>query len=482
MSTTAQIEHFTTGDQALDGILGGGFPVRSVNVIAGSPGSGKTILTLQLLFHLARQGKRCLYVTTLSEPAIKLVRYMQVFSFFDAGLLEDKLRFVDLSSSLREGGAEEALAALAARVEEEEPAAVAIDSFKALGDLIPDAVRHRALVHDLAVQMAAWGSTTFLVGEYTEADLELWPDFAIADGILLLGTRRMDYTAVRELEIRKLRGMGYVTGRHFFEITPAGMAFHPRVRAPTQVVGADLSDRVALGVPGLDALVDGGIPRRSATVVQGGTGTGKTLLGLHFLVEGARRGERGVLVSLEETPDELRAVAAGFGLDLRGAEASGQIAVRYESPVELSTDRFLNELLRTITSVGAKRVVLDSLTSMALGVYSERRFKELVHATTKHLRALGATLLMTMEIPELLGTAQISGHGISFATDNLFQLRYIEAEGRLARALLVIKTRGVKHSTELRTLEITPAGLRVGDAFPDQRGVLTGRMPPEARP
>jgi len=470
-----------SGDNALDTILGGGFPVRSVNVVAGAPGSGKTLFTLQMLFALARRGQKCLYFTTLSEPALKLVRYIQGFSFFDAALLESRIRFLDLSTTLRAKGVEDAVAELTAHVEEEEPAFVVIDSFKALGELIPNPVLHRTLVHDLAVQMAAWGSTTFLVGEYTEGDITAFPEFAIADGIVVLENRHADLTAVRGLEIRKLRGMNYITGRHFFDITPQGLAFHPRVRAPDRLGEADLSDRVPFGISGLDELVDGGAPRGSTTVVQGGTGTGKTLLGLQFLVEGARRGERGVLVSLEETSSELRAIAGGFGFDLRALEESKLLVMRYESPVELSTDRFLNMIREEVAATGAKRVVLDSLTSMALGVPSERRLKELVYATTKHLRALGATVVMTMEIPDLLGSALITGHGISFAADNLIQLRYVEAGGRLSRALIVIKVRGVKHSTELRALDIGSSGMCISEPFTDQRGVLSGIVPAHAK-
>jgi KaiC/GvpD/RAD55 family RecA-like ATPase len=123
----------------------------------------------------------------------------------------------------------------------------------------------------------------------------------------------------------------------------------------------------------------------------------------NFLVEGARRGEPGILFTLEETPAQIRAVARSFGWDLTALEAQGRLLISYTSPVELSTDRFLGEAPRQIAQVGARRAVLDSVTSMALGVPSPRRFRELVYALTKHLRADGVTPLMTMEVLELLG-------------------------------------------------------------------------------
>ena len=139
-------------------------------------------------------------------------------------------------------------------------------------------------------------------------------------------------------------------------------------------------------------MLGGGLPRASATVVQGGTGTGKTLLGLQFLLEGARNGEPGIHFLLEETPDQLRGIAHGLGWDLAGSSERGLITLSYTSPVELSTDRFLDRARQQIERLGARRAVLDSLTSMALGVPSERRFKELVYAITKHFRGAGRDL------------------------------------------------------------------------------------------
>jgi circadian clock protein KaiC len=195
---------------------------------------------------------------------------------------------------------------------------------------------------------------------------------------------------------------------------------------------------------------------------------------LQFLLDGVHRGEPGILFTLEETPDQLRAVARGFGWDLRPLEERRLLTLSYVSPVELSTDWFLDRARQQVEKLGARRAVLDSLTSMALGVVSERRFKELVYAFTKHFRALGATLTMNMEIAELLGSAQLSGYGISFAADNVIQLKYIELEGRLERGISVLKVRGVRHSTDVRRMSLEAGGVEVGSPFKGLRGVLTG--------
>jgi circadian clock protein KaiC len=481
MTAPTPLERLSTGSPAFDRILGGGLPVRSTTVIAGEPGAGKSLFLLQMLFHLARQGKKGLYFTTLSEPSLKLLRYMQQFSFFDGDLVGKRLTFVDLGSVVRGHNAEEVLRTITERVEREEPDVVVVDSFKAMRDLVAQAPSIRTFVYDLAVQVAAWGASALLVGEYTADEIANLPEFAIADGILRFGTLREDLTAVRVVDVLKLRGADCVMGRHFFEIGADGLTFLPRVRgpdAPGEATIASFDERAPTGTAGLDEMLGGGLPRSSATVVQGATGTGKTLLGLKFLLEGTQRGEPGIHFTLEETADQLRGAARGFGWDLADAERRGLLAISYTSPVELSTDAFLHRALQQIAQLKVRRAVLDSLTSMELGVSSPRRFKELVYAMTKHFRALGVTFDLNMETAELLGSAQLSGHGVSFAADNIVQLKYVERDGRLDRGISVLKARGVRHATEVRQLGVGAHGLEVGAPFRGLRGVLTGLPTP----
>lgn len=483
-ATRPHLEYLSTGSVAFDRILGGGLPARSVNVIAGEPGAGKTIFALQMLFHQARQGKKCLYLTTLSEPSLKLLSYMQQFSFFDESLIEkNQVVFADLGSVVRRKGVAETLTEISARVETEQPAMVVIDSFKALRDLLGDVAAMRTFVYDLAVHTSTWGATSLFVGEYTAEEMASLSEFAISDGIIRLSNRRHELRAIREVEVLKLRGANFVTGGHFFEIGGDGLSFFPRVRGPDDA-NADPEtpdERVRTGAAGLDDMLGGGLPRASSSVILGGTGTGKTLLGLQFLLDGARNGEPGILFTLEETTNQLRRIAKSFGWDLHSLEERGLFTFSYVSPVELSTDRFLHQARQQVERLGARRVVLDSLTSMALGVSSERRFKELVYAITKHFRAAGVTFNMNMEITDLLGSAQLSGHGVSFAADNVIQLKYVEVDGCLERGISVLKARGVRHATDVRLLSIAAGRIDVGPAFTGMRGVLTGLPVPIAR-
>ena len=470
------VERLSSGSAEFDCILGGGFPTGSVSVIAGDPGTGKTVFTLQMMFHLARQGRRCLYYTTLSEPTLKLIRYVQGFDFFDPALLKERIVIRDLGAAIRADGIASVAAQVKEHVERDEPDLVAIDSAKALHDFAPNQGLRRVVFYDLAVTLAAWESTTFLVGEYRSDDVGELPEFAVADCIIELRNRPRELTTIREVEVLKLRGSSYMSGRHFFDIDASGLTFYPRVRAPEQTgTGSPRTgERVSTGVKGLDALLGDGLPRHSTTVVEGSTGIGKTVLGLHFLVAGARAGEPGVLLTLEETPQQLRGIGRGFGWNLRELERRQRLAILYTSPVELSTDRFLHSARQTVERLHARRVVFDSLTSAALGVLSEPRFRELIHAMTKHFRAAGATCLMTSEVPEFLGATRVSGHGISPVADNLILMRYLEIDGRLERAISVLKARGIAHDTAVRRLVINRRGASVAVGFEGLRGVLTG--------
>ena len=348
-----------------------------------------------MLFHQARQGKKGLYLTTLSEPSLKLINYMQQFSFFDERLIADKRVIIaDLGSVMRRKGVDETLAEIIGRVEREEPAIVVIDSFKALRDLLGDAPAMRTFIYDLAVHVASWGAASLFVGEYTRG----------GDRDLLGVRHRRRHHPARQPPRRAAgdsRGRGPEAARRRRRDRRSLLRDHRR-RAGVLPARAQpgrpvpdpegLDARTPTGVAGLDEMLGGGLPRASATVVQGGTGTGKTLLGLQFLLEGARHGEPGIHFALEETrepaPSASPRCSAGISARSRSAGSSPSATSRPSSsrPIASSTRRG-DEVAR----LGARRAVLDSLTSMALGVPSERRFKELVYAITKHFRAAGVT-------------------------------------------------------------------------------------------
>lgn len=474
-----EIKKIKTGVPNLDYVLDGGIPELSVSVVAGAPGTGKTVLTLQILFNAASPGRPAVYFATLGEPLVKLIRYQQQFAYFDPAKIDRSIFFVELGQVVRSQGLSGTLDAIGHKVRERNPILVAIDSFRAIEEMSLQETVYttRSFVHDLAVQLASWGTTSLLVGEYDEADIRLGSEFTVADGILWLTQETFGDSVVRRLQVVKLRGASPQPGRHAFRITSQGIEVFPRfpaIEEPVEEVSGER--RLKFGVPGLDNMLHGGLPPRQSTLIAGSSGTGKTLLSLHFIVEGARVGEPAVMVTFEEHPKEHYRKALSFGWDLQDLEKRNLLKVIYLRPVDLSMDEVLARVYEAVSDLKAKRVVINSISGIevALTPVGREDLREGLHRMVASLTAQGASVVMTTEIPELFGDVRISTQGISFLADNIIVLRYVEIESALQRAVTVVKMRTSSHDSELRRYQITSSGVRVEQPFTEYTGVLSG--------
>jgi circadian clock protein KaiC len=464
-----------TSIPGLDGILSGGIPELSINIITGPPGAGKTIFTQQILYSNATPDRKALYLVTLSEPSVKLLHYLQRFNFFDSEKVNTAVTYLDIGEVIREKGLEDAIAIIIKHVQEHKPALVAIDSFKAIHDMAKDPVEVRKFGYDLSVRLTTWGVTAFLIGEYTQDEIEKEPIFAIADGIIRLHNHPQGLHYQRYIDVLKLRGEDYFTGLHPFNISDKGLTVYPRIKSLDQPGEIDLyAQKASTGVPELDAMLEGGLPRGSATMVAGGAGTGKTLLGLHLITAGVAQGEPGVIVTFQENPRQLREIARSFGWDLAEMERQGLLVHLYSSPVEIQPDIHAAHVREIVQRIGAKRVILDSLKDIEIATPDKVRFKDYIYALVNMFKLQGVTTLLTNEIPEMFGPFQLSEYGVSFVVDNVILLRYVELAGRMGRAINIMKVRGSQHSKEIRYFEITSDGIQIMTVVDAQTGVLTG--------
>lgn len=470
-----KLERISTGITGLDAILNGGLPELSINIIMGRPGTGKTILTHQAIFANLKAGRRALYLTTLAEPAMKMLRYLQEFTFVDASRMGQDVKYFDIGESIREKGIADTVNQIFTAVKEHKPDLVAVDSFKALHDMSADRMEIRKFGFDLAVQLTTWGATAFLVGEYAEEDIQEDPIFAIADSIICLHYATKGLHTERYLEVAKLRGSDYFSGWHPYVPSNDGLKVYPRMKTPDRFVETpQRSERVASGLPELDRMLHGGLPSGSATMVAGGAGTGKTLLGLHFVAAAAARGEPSVIVSYQETPAQLIEIARGFGWDLPAMSENGLLNYIYRSPVEIQPDMHFSEVREAIERTKARLVLIDSLKDLEIATPDKTRYKDYIYSLVNELKVRGVTVLLTNEIMELFGPFTLSEHGVSFIADNVLLLRYVEMAGRMSRALSVMKMRGSQHSKEIHEFEITEKGVRLLSPIRAVTGVLTG--------
>lgn len=455
-----EIDRMTSGNAEADHILGGGFPSNSINIIMGHPGSGKTIFAEQLIFANAAEDRPILYFTTLSEPLAKVVRYVQGFSFFDESKLGTQVIFEDVGPQLARDGASALVPLLETAIKTLSPRVIVIDSFKAVHDLAPAAADRRRMVYDMTALLSAYGTTAFLLGEYTEDDILIYPEFAVADGIVEMSRRRLGNRDERYFRVYKLRGSQYLEGAHAFRIGDAGLDIYPRLVSPKMPAGyVPATERLSLGVPGLDEMLDGGVWRGTTTLLAGPSGAGKTTIGLQFAIEGAQQGEPTLYMNFQENPTQLIRTIRGLGFDDDEMRAKG-LELVYVSPVELQIDSIIVDMFRRIKQRNVRRVVIDALGDLASAATDPQRLHDYLYALVQHFAASTITTILNLEIVNTTNSGLSLQNAMSYLSDNVLLLS-LDGADRTRRRIRVLKTRGSAHDTKVREVEITHEGLRV---------------------
>jgi circadian clock protein KaiC len=460
------IRKLPTGVRGLDDILGGGIPEFSFNIIAGTPGCGKTTLAHQVVFANATPKKPALYFTVLGEPALKMLRYQQQYSFFDESRLGKAIRFMNLADVVLEQNLEAVFEEIARQVASISPAFVVVDSFRTVvrrAAANASESEMQAFIQRLAQFLTSWQATTFLVGEYVQDEIRDNPIFTIADGLLWLSQVPERNSVVRKLQIMKLRGQASVPGLHTIRISEGGLQAFSRTLGFTGRK-ADPSRRLrrlAIGIPELDKMMGGGILEGDSLLVAGPSGTGKSALATQFIAEGLRRGEAGIMALFEERPQGYTDRAGNFGLDLETPQKKGTLEILYLRPLDLSVDETMQEILDAIQRTGAKRLVIDSLAGfeMALAPGFRADFRESLYRMIGALTGAGVTILSTVEVEDSFEAMPFSHYAISFLTDDIIRMRYVEIEGQLRKVMVVVKMRGGNHSKDIREYVITGKGV-----------------------
>jgi circadian clock protein KaiC len=236
-------------------------------------------------------------------------------------------------------------------------------------------------------------------------------------------------------------------------------------------------ERIRTGIAGFDEMLNGGFIAQSANLVEGAPGTGKSTLGVQFIYNGITRfNQPGLILTFEEFAQQYYADAETFGWDLRALEKANLLRVIMTSPEVSHTDleRVDGRIQATINEIGAKRMLVDSLSHFDRLSNDPVIRRGLLYSFINSLKREGLTSLLTRESQALLGEIEGPEEDVAFVADSYILLRYVEIESAIRKALLVLKLRGSDHAKDIRQFEITRNGIEVQSKFEGREGIMSG--------
>lgn len=472
----------STGNAGLDLILNGGLPANRLYLLEGAPGAGKTTLALQFLREGVRCGDRALYIT-LSETRDELAVVAQShgwsideFDVFEFNSAAEVLGGGSEQSILHPWEMElgETIRLIQSEVERVKPSRVVFDSLSEMRLLAQDPLRYGRQVLGLKQFFSGRDTTVILVddmsGSETGTDAHL---HSLCHGVITLQRLTLDFGAARRrLQVQKLRGVDFVAGYHDFAIRKGGLEIWPRLIASSHH-SEFTGDTTSSGVPELDRLLGGGPLRGTSTLITGPSGSGKTTIALQYLDAACRRGEACTIYQFDERIGTLMARAKAFKLDLEQHVKNGLLVIEQIDPAEISPGEFASRVRSQVAERHAQVIVIDSLNGYVAAMPQEQQLILQMHELLSYLSQQGVVTFLINLQHGLVGTMATSLN-ISYLADTVLLLRFFEADGRIRKAISVLKNRGGMHEDSIRELRIDSQGLRLGEILSGFKGVLTG--------
>ena len=469
------------GVYGLDDVLGGGLAQDRLYLLEGSPGTGKTTIALRFLLEGARLGEKGLYITLseteeelregASSHGWSLDEHIKVFELAPPESLIDMEQQQSLlySSDLELG---ESIKAVFQAVKAEKPARVVLDSLSEIRLLAGSSLRYRRQILALKHYFARHGTTVLMLDDLTTDSLDKTVH-SIAHGVIRLEEQAPEYGAERRrLRVVKYRGQQFRGGYHDFAIKPGGVTVYPRLVAlehRTKFARTPMTS----GIAGLDELVGGGIEQGSSTLILGPSGTGKSLLAIHFALAAIARGERAALFVFDEEIGLLFQRLLAMNIDLAALQDAGQLFIEQVDAAELSPGEFSHRVRVCIDKHAVKTVVIDSLNGYQAAMPEENALILHVHELLQYLNRQGASTYLTVAQHGLVGDMR-SPVDVTYLADTVILLRYFEARGRVRRAISVIKKRTGAHEDTIREFRIDARSLTIGPPLEGFQGVLRG--------
>ncbi len=470
-----------TGVPGLDDILNGGLIPNRLYLLEGTPGSGKTTISIKYLKEGVLQGEKCLYIT-LSESREELLA-----GAASHGWDMDGIEILELIADEQElDGESEVTMYHPAEVELTEtmrkvldavarvaPARVVFDSLSELRLLAQSSLRYRRQILALKQFFTGRKTTVLLLDDLTSetTDLQLQ---SIAHGVITLEQLAPVYGAARRrLRVVKFRGTNYRGGFHDFSIESDGVIIFPRLVAAEHGVPFP-RERIESGVTALDALLGGGPDRGTSTLLMGPAGTGKSTIAVQYAVAAAQRGDHAAIFAFDESVATLEARTAALGIQLNEGLQGGQVRVQQVDPAELSPGEFAHMVRQSVERDRARVVVIDSLNGYLHAMPDEHFLTAQLHELLTYLARQGVTTLMVVAQHGVVGMNMTSPVDTSYLADSVILFRYFEYAGKVKKAISVMKKRSGAHEESIRELRFDQEGIHLSEPLTQFRGILTG--------
>ncbi len=480
---TGIFDRVSTGNAGLDLVLGGGLPAQRLYLVEGAPGSGKTTLALQFLLEGVRAGERVLYIT-LSETSEELavVAASHGWSLDNVDLFElasaDSVLGIGRDQSILHSWEMElggTIDLIREEVQRLKPRRIVFDSLSELRLLAQDALRYRRQLLFLKQFFAQIDTTVLLVDDLTGgAGIRDNHLHSLCHGVITLERLTLDFGAARRrMQIQKMRGVAFVAGYHDMIIRKGGIDIFPRLIASdhhTPFVGEPVPSKIAE----LDAILGGGPQRGTSTLITGPAGAGKTTLALQYVIAACDRGENAVIYEFDERIGTLISRARLFGTDLQALMDEGRLVIRQIDPAEVAPGEFAAMVRREVEENDARMILIDSLNGYLAAMPQEQQLILQLHELLSYLSHRGVVTFMVNPQQGFFGSMSADEINVSYIADIVILLRFFEAEGRIRKALSVVKHRSGAHEDSIREFRIDSHGVRVGEPLSNFRGVLTG--------
>jgi circadian clock protein KaiC len=463
-----------TGVPGLDRVLAGGLFQRSIYIVEGPPGAGKTILGNQICHYHAAQGAQTVYLTLLAESHARMIAHLRGLGFFRTDLVAKLVHYISGFKVLESDGLAGLLRMIRETVAPRKAALLVMDGLISAVQSAPTEQEYRKFIHELQALATLVGCTVILLVSSQPSGTARAED-TIVDGIIELTDEVHMLRPLRHLQIIKLRGADPVRGKHTLNIDQHGVSILPRIEAQLLRLPQDAqlepgNTRVAFGIRELDQMLRGGLPAASTTMMLGPTGTGKTIFALQFLAAGAAAGERGLFFGFFERPYTLIEKSRRIGLGLDDAERSGLVRFAWEPFGEASIDVLGERLLRLIREHQPERLVIDGMQGFQQAVDFPERLRAVLSAIVDDLEAQRITMLYTVETADLFNPLiGLPIHGISAVTHNMLMLKHVEVDRQLQKTIGIVKLRDSGFDPGVRRFRVTDVGIVLDRAEPGAR-------------